>query len=112
MSTTIGMTMIDDPNIPGGIGGLFAGAGAAIVGAILWLRRFLSKDGVERAADSAYKTLIDGQAAQIAEERKRNQSLRASLDEAITQISALRQQVSDLSNQVAKLQREITGHTL
>lgn len=107
MVNTFGATMDDPLNIPGGLGGLIGVAGAAIVASVLWLRRFFSKDSVDRSADAAYRSLIDDLRAQITLERTRNQELRESRDAAIAQIDGLRQQVSDLSDQVAKLQRQI-----
>lgn len=109
MTNTIGATMDDPTNLPSGVGGLIGVAGAAVVGAVLWLRKFLSRDAVDRSADSAYRALIDDLRAQINLERARNKELSDSRDAAIAQIDGLRQQVSDLSEQVARLQRQIAS---
>ena len=109
MTTSIGATMDDPSNLPSGLGGLIGLASAAVVGAILWLRKFLSKDAVDRSADTAYRSLIEDLRQQIELERGRNKELSESRDAAIEQISGLRQQVSDLSDQVAKLQRQLAS---
>lgn len=109
MTSYCGATMDDPSNLPSGIGGLIGLASAAIVGAILWLRRFLSKDATDRSADTAYRSLIEDLRQQIELERARNKELSDSRDAAVEQISGLRQQVSDLSDQVAKLQRQLAA---
>ena len=107
-TSTFGATM-DDPNIHGGLGGLIGIASAAMVGAILWLRKFLSKDATDRSADAAYRALIEDLRQQVELERARAKELSDSRDAAIQQISGLRQQVSDLSDQVATLQRQLAA---
>lgn len=109
MPNTIGTTMDDPSNLPGGIGGAISLAGAAIVAATIWLRKFLSSDAVSRSADTAYRALIEDLRAQVALERTRNQELRDSRDAAIKQIDGLKEQVSALSEQVSKLQRQLEG---
>lgn len=109
MTYTIGAAMDDPSNIPSGVGGLIGVAGAAVVGAILWLRKFLSRDAVDRSADTAYRSLIDDLRAQVTLERERNKELSDSRDQAIEQINGMRQQIADLSEQVSRLQRQIAS---
>lgn len=127
MQTTTGNVMDDFSSIPGGVSGLLGIAAASVVWAALKLRNLFSKDAVDRSADAAYKALIEDQAAQLVVERRRNQELRessdamleaerkrteamrVSLDAAVGQISSLRKQVADLSEQVDKLQRQIAA---
>lgn len=127
MQTTTGNVMDDFSSIPGGVSGLLGIAAASVVWAALKLRNLFSKDAVDRSADAAYKALIEDQAAQLVVERRRNQELRessdamleaerkrteamrVSLDSAVGQISSLRKQVADLSEQVDKLQRQIAA---
>lgn len=99
---------MDDPNnIPGGIGSMLAVTGTTIIGAVLWLRRHLSRESVDRSADTAYRELIENLRRQIELERERNRELLVSRDAAVAQIDALRRQVSELSDKVSKLTREI-----
>lgn len=107
MPNALGITMDDPSNLPGGIGGAIGVAGTVIVAALVWLRRFLSSDSVNRSADTAYRALIDDLRAQVTMERTRNQELRESRDAAIKQIDGLKEQVSALSEQVSKLQRQL-----
>lgn len=99
--------MNDPSNIPGGLGGMLAAGGAMVVSAVLWLRRQLSRESVDRSADVAYRELIENLRTQITLERARNTDLVAARDAAMEQIDALRKQISELSEQVSKLQREI-----
>lgn len=106
-TTNDGTTMDVDPNmIPGGAGWIGA-AGAAIIGGVLWLRNFLSKSATDRAADTAQTAVIEMLNKQLATEQGRSESYRKSLDDAIEQISGLRRQVADLTDQVTKLQAEL-----
>lgn len=108
MTATTGMAMDVDPNmIPGGSGGLLGVAGAAVIGAVLWLRNFLTRSATERAADTAQTAVIDMLNKQLATEQARSESFRKSLDEATTQIGGLRRQVADLTDQIAKLQTDL-----
>lgn len=108
LTTTHGPTM-DDPNmIPGGAAGWLGAAGAAIIGGVLWLRNFLSKSATDRAADTAQTAVIEMLNKQLATEQARSESYRKSLDDAIEQISGLRRQVADLTDQVSRLQSALS----
>ena len=109
MRASLGTTM-DDPNqIPGGLTTIFGAAGASIIVAITWLRRVFSRDAVDRSADVAYRALIENLRSEITLERARNHELMVSRDFAVTQIDALRQQVYELGTKVTELQREIAS---
>lgn len=101
--------MDDFSSIPGGVSSVLGAAAGLIGAAVLWLRRFLSKDSVDRSADAGYRLLIEDLRMQVQIERARNTELRESRDAAIAQIDALREQVSNLSDQVTRLQRQIAG---
>lgn len=103
-----GVMAIPDDLLPNGAGGLIAGAAAAIIGGTLWLRNFLSKSATDRAADTAQTTVIQMLNNQLVVEQQRAESFRKSLDEATLQISQLRREVSDLTDQIARLQAQIT----
>lgn len=107
-ATNSGTTMDVDPNmIPGGTGGLLGVAGAAVIGGVLWLRNFLSKSATDRAADTAQTAVIEMLNRQLATEQARSESFRQSLDQATTQIGALRSQVADLTYQISRLQSDL-----
>lgn len=106
--------MEDFSAVPGGVSGLLGGAVAVGFWALLRLRNLLSKDKTDRSADAAYRALIAAQQAQIdrsaqriAHEVARNSQLEKALSNAIEQITGLRNQVSELSDEVASLRRQI-----
>lgn len=102
------MTM--DPNItPSSLTTLIGSACAAILAGALMLRKFLSKDAVARAGDTAEKDIIDILRSQLTIERDRNDKLLASLDAANTATGQLRAQVADLGDQVRRLQSQISS---
>lgn len=107
MTTTHGITMDDPSMIPGGTGGLFGVAGAAIIGGVLWLRNFLTKSATDRAADNAQTAVIDMLNRQLANEQARSESFRKSLDDATAQIGELRRQIADLTDQISKLKSQV-----
>jgi len=109
MTATTNGTMMDvDPSlIPGGTGGLLGVAGAAVIGGVLWLRNFLSRSATDRAADTAQTAVIEMLNRQLATEQARSESFRKSLDDATTQIGALRRQVADLTDQISRLQADL-----
>lgn len=122
MYITHGGMMIEDmPNLPGGPAGGISILVAGVIGGILWLRKFLSRDATDRSTDGAYKDAMEALRAQIKfsrdradaadaradTERARADKLMASLDAATEQIGQLRAQVSDLSRQVGELQRQL-----
>lgn len=114
MPNTIGTTMDDPLNIPGGIGGALGIASAALAGGWLWLQRYLSSSKLERSADAAYRALIDSQQAQIErrdaridQEVAKNAKLAQALDDAISKMDGMQRQIAALTAQVASLQRQL-----
>lgn len=108
--------MVTDPSdlLPSGSTGIFGAALAAIIAGVLWLRRFLSGDAVDRKGDGAQigvismlNTQITMLNQQLAGEQARNEKLQAALDNASTQIASLRSQILELTLQVQTLQRKM-----
>ena len=87
--------------------GVAFGAVAAAGGAILWLRKFLSGDAVDRAANEAQTQIIEMQRAQIEKESARADKAEAALASALEQMSGLRKQIYALQEQVSKLQLQV-----
>lgn len=101
--------MIADPSdlLPNGTTtGLLGVVMAAIVGGILWLRRFLSSDNLGRGADAAQLAVIAMLNAQLASEQTRNERLQTALDNSTTQIDGLRKQIFDLTIEVQQLRKQ------
>lgn len=104
--------MVDDlSGFPGGTGGALGALVAAVGGGLLWLRKFLSRDAADRAADGAEKDIIDILRQQLQLERERSDKLVTSLDAANEQIGQLRAQVAELSAQVRGLQSQLSAFT-
>lgn len=117
------MMLQEFPQIPGGPAGAISVLATAVIGGILWLRGFLSRDLTRRSTDSAYKEAMESLRAQITfsraradtadaradAERARADRLLLSLDAATEQLSHLRAQVADLSRQVEQLKSQLSG---
>jgi hypothetical protein len=95
--------------VPSWLIGLGTG-GAAIVGAAVFLRQFLSSAKVDRAADAANVATIERLTAEVENERKRADSERDRADQLmheredmIREIGELKGKVDTLTAQVAQL---------
>lgn len=94
-------------DVPGGIAGAVSAAAATIIGGSLWLRKWLSRDAVERAGDKGTLSVIDMMQKQIDREREHSAQLMSALDSSHEQIGELRKQVADLTDQVRVLQGQV-----
>lgn len=103
-----GAAVMDDPHSnPMTIGGLIVSASVALIGGAAWVRRFFSRDAVDRAADGAQTDVIRILREQLAQERERADRSSEALDRALSQISELKAQVFDLTEQVRQLKLQI-----
>lgn len=103
--------MIDDPQNaqPSTVAGMIGAAVVAIIAGGAWVMRLFSRDAVDRSANSAQVEVINLLREQLAQERARGDSAEKALDEALTQMSALKAQVFDLTEQVRRLQTQIAA---
>lgn len=94
-------------DVPGGVAGALSSAAAVIIGGTLWLRKWLSRDAVERAGDGATLSVIKMLQAQLEREREHSSELARALETSHEQIGELRRQVADLTEQVRVLQAQV-----
>lgn len=113
MNTTTWAEMNPSDFNSGELGKLIGGAFAAVVAAFLFLRKYLSRDAVDRAGDQADIGAIKRLNDLLDEERKarREAEVRADMfakerNEAIREIGELRGQVHALTMQVEMLNRK------
>jgi len=90
----------------GGIGGWIGAIAATVVGGGLFLRRWLSKDAVERAGDEAQKEVIDMLTAQLAAALARADTLTKELRLAYESIADLREKVARLETRMQIWEQE------
>lgn len=106
-----GANMIDDPQTaqPTTIAGMVGAAVVAIIAGGAWVMKFFSRDAVDRSANSAQVEVINLLREQLAQERSRADNAEKALDETLTQMSSLKLQVFDLTEQVRRLQLQISA---
>jgi hypothetical protein len=90
-----------------------AGGIASIGAGFLLLRKYLSSDSVERAGNEGLLQIIELLRAQVDREQARADAAVKARDDAIDQITQLRQQVAELTTQVQNLRKQVgdTGVT-
>jgi len=99
--------MADFPEIPGGTGGLLGFLGAAVMGALLFLRKYLPSSAVGIEASGAQVDIIANLREQLEKESAARDRAEAARDAAIEQIGKMRLQIQDLALQVQALQAEV-----
>lgn len=105
MSTARGMTMTAQN--PGDWTGPMLGALTIIGGGILWLRKWLRKDGVDSAGDGATLRVINMLRDELDRANARNDALLKALGESNRQIDDLRAQVVRLTAEVEGLRAQL-----
>lgn len=91
----------------GGVGGWIGGIAAAIVGGGLMLRRWLSRDAVERAGDEARVEVIEMLTQQLAAANARADRFAQERNDAIREVGDLKVQVALLTERVTSMQRQL-----
>ncbi|MBD1589769.1 chemotaxis protein [Pseudomonas typographi] len=114
--------MVDPTDLGAGTATWLGGTGTVLLGAFLWLRKFLSRDATERAMDNAdigtvrrLNELLDSErtARQAAEARadqfaKERNELAAAVGRMEGKIEALSSQVAQLTDKVTTQSAEIS----
>lgn len=90
-----------------GIGGWLGAIAATIVGGGLMLRRWLSKDSVERAGDEARVEVIDMLTTQLAAANARADMFAKERNDAYREVADLREKVARLETRMEHLQAKL-----
>jgi len=106
-----GIATMDDPQLtqPTTIAGMIGAAVVAVIAGGAWVAKFFSKDAVDRSANSAQVEVITILREQVAAERDRADNAEKALDETLAKMSELRAQVFDLTEQVRRLQTQVSA---
>lgn len=91
----------------GGVGGWLGAVAAAVVGGGLMLRRWLSSDAVNRAADEARVEVIQMLTEQLAAANARADMFARERNDAIREVGDLKTQVALLTAQVRQMQAQL-----
>ncbi|MDF3858073.1 hypothetical protein [Achromobacter denitrificans] len=91
----------------GGIGGWIGAIAATIVGGGLMLRRWLSKDSVERAGDEARVEVIDMLTTQLAAANARADMFAKERNDAYREVADLREKVARLETRMEHMQARL-----
>lgn len=91
----------------GGIGGWIGAIAATIVGGGLMLRRWLSKDSVERAGDEARVDVIDMLTKQLAAANTRADMFAKERNDAYREVADLREKVAKLETRMEYMQARL-----
>lgn len=107
-TTTWGSNMVDPTASQNWLSGagIFGGILVAITTSLLALRKYLSNESVQTAANSAQTDLINLLREQIKIERTRADQAEAARDQAIAQITELKTKVDQLTAEVQALRKQ------
>lgn len=121
---------MDPTDLGPGTATWLGGSGILITGALLWVRRFLSKDAAERAMDSAdigtvrrlnellndereARKLAEARADQFAKERNELAAavgrMEGKIESLTTQVANLTEKVTTQSAEIARLRLQLGG---
>lgn len=90
-----------------GIGGWIGAIAATIVGGGLMLRRWLSRDSVERAGDEARVGVIDMLTTQLAAANARADMFAKERNDAYREVADLREKIARLETQMGYMQAKL-----
>lgn len=100
------MQMPDDFST-GGVWGWVGGGVASVIGAALMLRKWLSRDAVDRAGDRAEVNIIETLTSQLAAANARADMFAKERNDAIREIGDLKAQVAQLTAKVEIMQNQL-----
>ncbi|VFR94010.1 hypothetical protein RAN3_1899 [plant metagenome] len=90
-----------------GLGGWLGALAATIVGGGLMLRRWLSRDSVERAGDEARVEVIDMLTTQLAAANARADMFAKERNDAYREVADLREKIARLETQMGYMQAKL-----
>jgi len=91
----------------GGVGGWIGAIAATVIGGGLMLRKWLSRDAVDRAGDRAEVNIIETLTAQLAAANARADTFAKERNDAIREIGDLKAQVAQLTAKVEIMQNQL-----
>lgn len=121
---------MDPTDLGPGTATWLGGSGIVVTGALLWMRRFLSKDAADRAMDSAdigtvrrlnelldsereARKLAEARADQFAKERNELAAavgrMEGKIESLTTQVANLTEKVTSQSAEIARLRLQLGG---
>lgn len=99
--------MADLSSAPSLIGVIATGIMSILIG-VTSLRKYLSRDAVDRAGDKAQLEIISMLRRQVMDERNRADAATLARDEALTEIRQLKDQIAKLTLQVQNMQTQLS----
>ncbi|SOE48119.1 hypothetical protein [Orrella dioscoreae] len=90
-----------------GLGGWLGALAATIIGGGLMLRRWLSRDSVERAGDEARVEVIDMLTTQLAAANARADMFAKERNDAYREVADLREKIARLETQMGYMQAKL-----
>ena len=109
---------MDPTDLGPGTAAWLGGTGTVLLGGLLWLRKFLSRDATERAMDSAdigtvkrLNELLDSERAARKESDARADQFAKERNELAAAVGRMEGRIESLTTQVAQLTEKVTSQS-